>query len=192
MGRGSLTGPDYIRSTRFEINCGTVLTFDGKNGRFNHRVAGACVHDGHVLLTHAEGEDFWLLPGGRVELLEDTRTALEREIHEELGCPSEVGRLLWVVEDFFSLSGRTYHELGFVYEFRPADPAVLERTWTRRITDGGTPITFRWFSLDDLQSVNLQPSFLRDVLAYPPENVAHLVVREQGWEPTRATHHRLP
>jgi hypothetical protein len=54
---------------------------------------------------------------------------------------------------------------------------VLKRTCTRNITDGGTPITFRWFSLDELQSVNLQPSFLKDVRAHPP-NVTHLIVRE--------------
>ena len=35
-----------------------MLTFDRDAGRFNHRVAGACVHACHVLLTHAEGEDF--------------------------------------------------------------------------------------------------------------------------------------
>ena len=178
MGRGSLTGPDYIRSTPVLINYRPVLTFDRDQNRFNHRVAGACIHDGHVLLTHAEGEDFWLLPGGRVEMLEDTTTALHREIREELGCEADVGRLLYVVEDFFSLSGRTYHEAAFVYQFLPSDESILERAWTRHITDGGTPIEFRWFPMGDLEKVNLQPAFLREALANPPASTEHLIVRE--------------
>jgi 8-oxo-dGTP pyrophosphatase MutT (NUDIX family) len=50
-----------------------VLTFDREEHRFKHRVAGACLHAGHVLLTRAEDEEFWLLPGGRVEFHEYTR-----------------------------------------------------------------------------------------------------------------------
>ena len=163
---------------RFPIDYPIVLTFDRDDRRFNHRVAGACVHEDHVLLTTAEGEDFWMLPGGRVEFLEDTRTALQREMVEELGCEAEVGRLLWVVEDFFALSGRSYHEVAFVYEFLPSDTSVLERTWTRNITDGGVAMEFRWFSLEELTTVNLQPGFLKEVLANPPAGTEHLIVRE--------------
>ena len=155
-----------------------MLTFDVEKGRFNHRVAGACVHEDHVLLTHAVGDDFWILPGGRVEFLEDTRTALKREMSEELGCRTDVGRLLWVVEGFFELSGRNYHEVAFIYEFQPTDPSILQRTWTRHTTDGGISIEFRWFPLQDLAPVNLQPAFLKRALQTPPTNTTHLVRRE--------------
>ena len=154
-----------------------MLTFDGEKGRFNHRVAGACVHEDHVLLTHAEGEDFWILPGGRVELLEDTRTVLKREMSEELGCEANVGQLLWVVEGFFELSGRKYHEVAFIYEFQPTDPSILQRTWIRHITNGGISIEFRWFPLQDLAPVNLQPAFLKGALQNPPISTTHLVRR---------------
>lgn len=167
-----------LRPALLALIWAAVITFDLEDARFNHRVAGACVYNGHVLLTHARGERFWLLPGGRVELLEDTKTALRREMAEELGCDARVGRLLWVVEDFFSLSEKRYHEVAFVYEFLPSDPKVLESSWTRNITDGGTPIEFRWFPLDDLETVNLQPGFLKDVLANPPSNPTHLILRE--------------
>ena len=155
-----------------------VLTFDRDRNRFNHRVAGACIHEGHVLLTHAEGENFWILPGGRVELLEDTRTALKREMSEELGCETNVGRLLWVVEGFFELSGRNYHEVAFIYELQPMEPSVLHHTWTCHIIDGGMSIEFRWFPLQDLAPVNLQPAFLRKALQNSPTNTTHLVRRE--------------
>ena len=155
-----------------------MLTFDRDQGRFNQRVAGACIHEGHVLLTHAEGENFCFLPGGRVELLEDTRTALKREMSEELGCETNVGRLLWVVEGFFELSGHNYHEVAFIYEFQPTDASLLRRTWTRQTTDGSISIEFRWFPLQDIAPVNLQPAFLKKALQSPPTNIKHLVRRE--------------
>ena len=40
---------------------------------------------GRILLHRADYEDFWSLPGGRVEMLEDSREALRREMLEELG-----------------------------------------------------------------------------------------------------------
>ena len=97
---------------------------------------------------------------------------------EELGSEAEIGRLLWVVEGFFELSGRNYHEVAFIYEFQPLDPAILERAWTRNITDGGISVKFRWFALKDLEHVNLQPAFLKEALTDPPTDTTHLVRRE--------------
>ena len=97
---------------------------------------------------------------------------------EELGCETNVGRLLWVVEGFFELSGRNYHEVAFIYELQPMEPSVLHHTWTCHIIDGGMSIEFRWFPLQDLAPVNLQPAFLRKALQNSPTNTTHLVRRE--------------
>lgn len=51
-----------------------MISFDQNGKRFKYRVAGLCAHDGHVLLTKTEQDDYWILPGVRVELSEDTRT----------------------------------------------------------------------------------------------------------------------
>lgn len=155
-----------------------MITFDRHAGRFNHRTAGACLHDDHVLLQRADREDYWALPGGRVELQEDTRTALRREMREELGCDVEVGRLLWVVENFFPLSEKDYHEVSFVYEIQPSDPEVLRKTRTFAVVDGGVAIRFAWFPLRSLAEVELKPSFLRQALPEPPAVTTHLVIRE--------------
>jgi 8-oxo-dGTP pyrophosphatase MutT (NUDIX family) len=155
-----------------------VISFDQQDARFKYRVAGLAVNDGYVLLTKADQNEYWILPGGRVELGEDTRTALQREILEETGQRARTGSLLWIVESFFALGGTDYHELAFVYAVSPTDPTILDNSWTHRTTDGGTHIELRWFDLDHLDEVPLQPGFLKAELQRPPGTTQHVIVRE--------------
>src|SRR5262245_55753320 len=76
-----------------------MIVFDVGSWRFNYRVGAIIIRDGHVLLMRMGANDFWFVPGGRVEAGETARLALEREITEELGVTGEVGRLLWANEN---------------------------------------------------------------------------------------------
>lgn len=120
-----------------------MTSLDQNGKRFKYRAAGLCIHEGHVLLTKAEPDDYWILPGGRVEISEDTRTTLSRELLEETGSKAEIKDLLWIVENFFHLDETDYHELAFIYSISPKDPDILENTWTHRATDGDTTIPNR-------------------------------------------------
>ncbi len=162
-----------------------MISFDRQGVHFKYRVAGLCIHNGHVLLTSADGDEYWILPGGRVELGEDSRTALEREIAEETGDSTRVGDLLWVTENFFDLDGTDYHELAFTYAILPDEPAILDNAWTRRTVDGNSNIELRWFALDHLEDVPFEPAFLRPLLKDPGETPRHLIVRQPKKEADR-------
>lgn len=69
--------------------------------------------------------DYYALPGGRVEMGEDTGSALRREMREELDLQVQVGRLLAVAELFYGPSGGRTHELGFYYEMEGQLDALL-------------------------------------------------------------------
>jgi ADP-ribose pyrophosphatase YjhB (NUDIX family) len=72
-----------------------MIVFSTGSWRFTYRVGAIIIRDGHVLLMRMGANDFWFVPGGRVEAGEVARVALEREVTEELGVTGEVGRLLW-------------------------------------------------------------------------------------------------
>jgi ADP-ribose pyrophosphatase YjhB (NUDIX family) len=152
-----------------------VITFEQDSKRFNHRVAGVSLRDGRVLLHRAETEDFWTLPGGRVELLEPSAEALRREMQEELGIEVEVERLLWVVENFFEYDKKAYHELAFYFLVSfPANSPLYDKPAFQG-NEEGVRLLFQWFPLDTLETVRLYPSFLRAALQILPDAVTHVV-----------------
>ena len=144
--------------------------------RFNLRVAGVAYGPHGVLLQQAVGSDFWFLPGGRIELLESADEALRRELREELGVEISVERLLWVVENFFTLEGHRYHELGMFFEWRV--PPVVRIDGQFDALEPDVPLVFAWFSLEHLSDVVLHPAFLHTALADPPSSTRHLVHRD--------------
>lgn len=64
------------------------IDFEKNDYRFNARAAAIILNeqkDKILLFKIEDGRDYFLLPGGRIELYEDSLTAIKREIMEELG-----------------------------------------------------------------------------------------------------------
>lgn len=152
----------------------------GANRRFSYRIAAVFLHDRHVLLHRADYENFWSLPGGRAEILEPSSATVHREMMEELGVAVIVRRLLWVVENFFTVETRRCHEVGLYYLVDlPADSPYLHLAEVYAGLEADVaPLIFRWFPLDQLANVKLVPSFLCTSLRDLPDSVAHVVHEE--------------
>jgi ADP-ribose pyrophosphatase YjhB (NUDIX family) len=157
-----------------------LITFTQDGIRFTYRIVGVAMDRGRVLLHRAETDGFWALPGGRGELLETAATTLRREMCEELGVEVEVGRLLWVVENFFRYAGADYHELALYFLMNP--PMDWPRRWQSEPFDGQEGhlrLVFRWFPLAALEAVPLYPTFLRQALQALPAMPEHVVHTDQ-------------
>lgn len=159
----------------------TMICFDVEGTRFNYRVAGIALRDHQVLLNRFEGQDYWFLPGGRVEMGETSKEGLQREMQEELQEDVHVGRLLWIVESFFGDGEeKNYHELGLYYEMNFASESpVYQATEPLLSLDGQARVTFQWFSLAELEKITLYPPFLVQGLQNVPEQTVHLLDAQQ-------------
>lgn len=161
----------------------SMISFERDGARFNFRTAGVCVEDGWVLLHRAVRDDFWSLPGGRVEMGEESAVALDRELREELGVAAEIGRLLWVAENFFALDGVPFHELGLYYAFTlPPGSAWHDTTRDHAGIEDDLEeplrLIFRWFPLSALADLPLYPVFLRTALRRLPAQTERIVNRD--------------
>lgn len=154
-----------------------ILSFAGKGMRFNYRVAGAAIVDGHVLVCREDDDDYCMLPGGRVEMGEASTEALVREMAEELVMPVAVGGLLFTYESFYGRGEQRFHELGFVYAIELPDdvrPGGTQPFLVRE--DEGHLLQFSWLPLkgEALALASLQPPWLADrlrSLTGVPDNV---------------------
>ncbi len=154
-----------------------MILLEQGEARFNFRVAAVAYRGDRVLLQRVEGvTDYWFLPGGRVEMLESASEALTRELHEELGVTAHIQRLLWIVENFFELHGYRWHELGlyFAVELPPEVPDDGEFVGA----EAGPPAYMRWFPLDQVAMLDIEPRFLRHELRKPPDRPKHIVNRD--------------
>lgn len=78
------------------------------------RCRGVIVHEGKVLVVrHMHSQDRYAFPGGHLEIGEEPRTCIRRELFEELGIVPVVGRLLFV---YTFIDGNGVQSIEFFFE----------------------------------------------------------------------------
>jgi 8-oxo-dGTP pyrophosphatase MutT (NUDIX family) len=158
-----------------------MIAFERNGLQFDFRVAAIAIYRDHVLLLRVEQYDFWFLPGGHVEMGEHADAALLREMREETGLDVRIDRLVWVVEDLYTLESRRHHELGFYYLVTPP-PGAAQLDLSKEfygMEETGTQLIFRWHRLDALANLNVQPSFLKTGLTALPTSITHFIQEDR-------------
>ena len=90
------------------------IGFNNQSGVFKFRVCGIIKQQNHILTVKSPNFPAYILPGGHVELGETTKTAVLREIKEELNIDTTIENLVCVNENIFTLpNGKTFHEIGY-------------------------------------------------------------------------------
>ena len=164
----------------------TMITFRSAEMRFTYRIGGILIHREHVLCQAATRENFWFLPGGRAELGESATVTLLREMQEELGVTVKIERLLYIVENFFTDTHSSSHELGLYFLMTaPADSYLYQSLETfTHIDEVGDQLCFDWLPIAQLTDLPLYPPFFQNALQKIPEQTMHIVEhrsrREQG------------
>jgi len=66
-----------------------------ENKQFVIRIRAVIVHDNKLLVMRMHTNEFYALPGGKMEFGESIQDCLKREIIEELGVEPQIGKLLF-------------------------------------------------------------------------------------------------
>ena len=142
-----------------------MISFRSGHHRFHLRAGAVVLNQAHVLLHRLEGDEFWALPGGRINMGEQAQQAIVREFLEELSLSVECGPLLCVGENFFEYQGEPHHELGLYFAVALPDTALRnDKSETHVGAEGGKRLEFRWFALSALRELDFRPSALREAL----------------------------
>ncbi len=107
---------------------------------------------------------------------ESAEEAILREIQEELACPAQIIRPLWLAQSFFTeeVSGEAFHELCLYFlievpNISKADFTVMEKKRENH---------FFWLDFQQLQEEVVYPKFLREEIFRLPEHLTMRIERE--------------
>lgn len=88
------------------------------------RIRAIIVHDGKLLVIRNAANDFYCLPGGKLELGETIHEGLKREITEELGISPQIGRLLFT-NNYIENNGN--QSIEFIFEVTNTEDYLDEK-----------------------------------------------------------------
>jgi len=138
------------------------IRISDNDNRFKFRVAGIVEKDNKILIDKFNNNSFYCFPGGHVELLEDTKKAIERELKEELFFKTEIDELLFIHENFFIAKDKNFHELCFYYKAHPIDKGYIPKDLIYCENDKGSLVNheYKWINKDELLKYEVQPKII--------------------------------
>lgn len=159
-------------------NCG----FKKDNRKFRLRTAAIIIENDCVLFAGNELEDYYYSIGGGVYMGETTEDTVVREVYEETGIKYEIDRLAVIHENFFygkggSLDGLYCHEIEFYYLMKPR--GTMELNSNSYVY--GVKEEMHWIPIKELDKYKAFPSFLKEYLSKPRNEIVHIVTYEE-WE----------
>lgn len=131
------------------------IDFEKDNYRFNARASAIILNKekNKILLFKVEdGRDYFLLPGGRIELYEDSLTAIKREVMEELGYEIDF-TLCSIQENFVLKESKKITQYSFCYK-GVYDGAINNDRFVCKDNDNQY---FYWIDLDQLNNYKVYP-----------------------------------
>ena len=158
------------------------LDFVRNDFRFNARTSAVIYNKdlSKVLLFNVEGRNFYMLPGGRIEELEESIDTIKREIKEEIGCDVQEASLFSIQENFWTRNDKKCHGIEFYYIIKPKQKLQMQ-DYEKIENDKGEEklLEFKWATAEELKDIDLRPVNIRDMLINEEylKGLSHVVKR---------------
>ena len=146
------------------------IRYKENNYQFHYRTSAIIYNKDKtkILLFKSSNRDFYMLPGGKVNELESSEDALKREVKEETVLEISIIDFKCFSECVVTDKEMTYQQVEAIYEASYNDEINndefngLEGNW----------ILFKWFNINDLDNVLIEPKEIKDILK---NNKNHIV-----------------
>ena len=140
------------------------LCLDVGEYKLNIRAGGVFIHNNKILTHKDINKDHYALPGGRIEIGENSKETIKREIQEELGKEIEITGYIATIENFFEMDNKKYHELYFLNKVEFANEEDKKIDYTLYNIEGKEYLQYEWIDLEKIEEFNLVPECLKEIL----------------------------
>ena len=142
------------------------VKFKEKEYSFHYRVVGVIVKDDKYLVQNIGGKDYYVLPGGHVNIGETSIDAIRREIREEVGIEVEEKdcKLFCYNENIFKRDDKIEHWLEQYYII--STDVELADSWefVENDIDGIKTLKYNFIESDKINEIDLKPEILKEIL----------------------------
>ena len=144
------------------------IEFKSSTQKFKCRVNGIIINNNKLLALKMKNNISYCLPGGHVELGEDSKSAILREMLEEIDTPVSIVKELAIVENFYlDKNNFQTHEISFYYivDSHNFDKISLPK-YEKEENDKGEVIihNFEWLDISALKDYDFRPEFIKEKL----------------------------
>ena len=133
---------------------------------FKLRANGILVKNNKILCVQMKKNGFYCLPGGHIEIGEDSKNAVIREIKEETGINTKVVRLISITENFFTRkNGKKIHEISFYYILEPENEISIKKDEYDIVEiDKGEKMEhhFKWIDRANIDKEDFRPREIKE------------------------------
>lgn len=147
---------------------------------FHARACGIIKQKNSFLIMRVNKTPYYHIPGGHIEIGEDSKQAVIREIKEEIGCDIEKAELFAIQENFWTRNDQKCHGIEFYYIIKPKQELQM-KDYERIENDKGEEklLEFKWVTSKELKDIDLRPTNIRDMLINEEyiKGLTHIVKR---------------
>lgn len=140
------------------------LTLNVEDYILNVRACVMIVHNNKILTHKNVNKDHYSLPGGRVEIGENSEKTVKREIEEELGKEIQIEGYIATVENFFELDGKKYHEILFIQKGEFVEEEDKKIDYTLHNKEGKDHLQYEWLDLSKIENYDILPRCVKKIL----------------------------
>lgn len=132
---------------------------------FHGRTCGIIKQGDKFLIMRVDKTDYYHIPGGHIEIGEDSKTGVIREIKEEIGCDVKDVKLFAIQENFWKRKGKKCHGIEFYYIIVPKVELPV-RDYECIENDKGEEklLEFKWVTIQELVNIDLKPANIKELL----------------------------
>ena len=113
-----------------------------------------------VLLFNVTGRSFYMLPGGKINELEESIDAIKREVKEELGWENLEYKFLGVSEELVNDKGYNNHQINLIYK------GIYKNKIDKEEFKGleGDWINFKWVDVENINNYKIYPNIVNEMV----------------------------
>ena len=148
---------------------------------FHGRSCGIINQDDKFLIMRVNKTPYYHIPGGHIEIGEDSEQAIIREIKEEIGCEVEEANLFAIQENFWTRDNKKCHGIEFYYIIKLKQQLQMKNCEKIENDKGEEKLLeFKWLTPKELKNIDLRPANIKDMLVNQDylKGLSHIIKRK--------------